>query len=227
MKVKCKLMWITMRHSGKGRGGVPPTCPVVTTATAVKVLTVNFSQFDRWPHKILGSWPLTITLTPSVYLVCCEHSQLRWHFWQQEGTKSVIKGLLLVLCTCNLFGSMVKSSLVPRPLSYLLVTQQARQQCTIDCTGADRGLGTRVIFTVYKATVLGYFDRWPATKTHFDCWPHFDRQAIIDSTLPSVCYMVLTTVRYYPYAIQWFIWLGLECDQGQFERMVQEYRRVP
>ena len=69
-------------------------------------------------------------------------------------------GLLLVLCTCDLLGSTVKSTLFPRLLSYLLVSQQARQQCGSDCTGAknlDRDLGARLIFIV-KVTVVGYFD---------------------------------------------------------------------
>ena len=70
-------------------GGVIPICPVVTTATAVKILTINFSQFDRWPHKILGSWPLLCVCYAVCWMqgctagikvlwwVCCK---LKWYF---------------------------------------------------------------------------------------------------------------------------------------------------
>ena len=46
-------------------------------------------------------------------------------------------GLLLVLCKYNLFGSTVKSSLIPRHLLYSLVNFMIDTVtgCNIDCAG--------------------------------------------------------------------------------------------
>ena len=113
-------------------GGGHSHMAIVTTATAVKILTINFSQFDCWLDKILGFWPFwPFTETVGPFGVSCmlqTPSAARWHLWQLEGTsfaqcrlhcgnKSVMIGLLQVSCTCNLLGSTVKSSLVPRPLT--------------------------------------------------------------------------------------------------------------
>lgn len=105
-------------------GGVTPM-PIVTTATAVKILTVNISV-----------WLLTaqnfgvLTFDPfGISCVLQTSSVTRWHLWQLEGksfaqcrlhcgNKSVMIALLQVWCTCNLFSSMVKSCLVPRPLTH-------------------------------------------------------------------------------------------------------------
>ena len=39
-----QMFWLFHWYVAKpSRGGVTPKCPVVTTATAVKILTVNFS----------------------------------------------------------------------------------------------------------------------------------------------------------------------------------------
>ena len=57
----------------------------------------------------------------------------------------IIMGLLLVLCTCDLFSSTVKSSLVPRPLSRHGKNAELIALCVT--------LEMRLIFTL-----LGYFD---------------------------------------------------------------------
>ena len=133
----------------------------------------NFSPFDHWPHKTLVSWPLTVTFDPKCSQLqdgtCGSRREL---VLCNAGIKVIIMmGLLLVLCRCDLFGSVVKSSLVPKaPVLFVskptgMATMQCWLRWSVTHEKLDGGLGMRLIFTVKSSS----FKCWPAAKNPF--WP--------------------------------------------------------
>ena len=125
-------------------------------------------------------------LWPLPYILCAANISYKIALVATGGNKfcsienftvwmKIMMGFQLVLCTCDLFVSMVKSSFVPRPPIFFVCqltgtgTMQSWQRWHVTNKKLDEGLGTRLILMV-KDTVLGYFvDRLPKI-----CWLHFD-----------------------------------------------------